>query len=170
MTLVTKLALNIGADYATALDLATATVPLLKTYAATLQTGTGAGQADRIFHDQRTLTASSTEDLNLTGVLTDAFGVALTFVKLKAIIIAAAAGNTNNVLVGGVANGVASFLSPAATGIITLRPGATFAIFAGAADAAGYAVTPATANLLHVANSAAGTSVIYDVIVIGTSA
>jgi hypothetical protein len=170
MPLTSKLTLSVQANYSAALDLVTATAPLLKTYETTLQTGTGAGQADKVFSDTRTLAASGTEDLDLAGVLLDAFGGTITVVKLKAIIISAAVGNTNNVLVGGVAAGVASFLSPAATGIITVRPGATFAVFAGQADAAGYAVTATTADLLHVANSSSGTSVTYDVIMIGTSA
>lgn len=170
MSLVTRLGLTVDAKYTTALDLATGTVPLLKAYETILQTGTGAGQADKIFHDQRTLAASATEDLDLAGSLTDAFGAAVTFAKIKALIISAAAGNTNNVLVGGVANGLATVITPAASGIVVVRPGATFAVFAGVADSTGYAVTAATADLLHMANSAAGTSVTYDVIVIGTSA
>jgi hypothetical protein len=170
MSLASKIKLSIDANYTTALDLAIGSVPLLKSYETALATGTGAGQADKIWHDTRTLTASSSEDIDLAGVLTDAFGAALTFVKIKALIISAAVGNTNNVNVGGVANGLSSILTPAASGIIQVRPGSTFAIFAGQADATGYAVTAATADLLHVANSGAGTSVTYDVIVLGTSA
>jgi hypothetical protein len=156
MPLTSKISLSVQANYQVALDLATGSVPLLKTYETVLQTGVGAGQADKTFHDTRTLAPSASEDLDLAGVLLDAFGSTLTVVKLKAIIIAAAAANVNNVLVGGVAAGV--------------RPGATFAMFAGQADATGYAVTATTADLLHVANSGAGTSVTYDVIMIGTSA
>ena len=170
MSLTTRLSLGVQATYTSALDLATGTVPLLKTYETVLQTGTGAGQADKIFHDQRTLAASATEDLDLAGVLTDAFGAALTFVKIKALIIHAAAGNTNNVLVGGVAAGLSSIITPQTTGVVVVRPDATFAVFAGVGDSTGYAVTATTADLLHVANSAAGTSVTYDVIIIGTSA
>lgn len=170
MPLATRLTLSLNANYTAALDLATGSVPLLKDYGAILATGTGAGQADKIFHDQRTLTASATEDLDLAGVLVDAFGSTLTFVKLKALIIAAAAGNTNNVLVGGVAAGLASIITPAATGIVVVRPGAFFCVAAGQADATGYVVTATTADLLHIANSAGGSSVTYDIIAIGTSA
>lgn len=169
MPLTSRLAVTLSSKLEQQLDLALASVPLLKDYAVVMQTGVNAGQADKIFHDTRTLAPSASEDLDLAGVLLDAFGATLTFVKLKAVIVAAAAGNVNSVLVGGVANGVASFLSPAATGIITLRPGAVFALLAGQADT-GYPVTPATGDLLHVANSGAGTSITYDVIVIGTSA
>lgn len=170
MPLTSRFDLSVSANYSATLDLATAQANLLKTYSAVLQTGVGAGQADKTFHDTRTLAASASEDLDLAGTLLDAFGTAITFVKLKAVIISAAAANTNNVLVGGVAAGVTSFLSPAATGIITVRPGATFAILAGQADSTGYAVTATTADLLHIANSAGGTSVTYDVIIVGTSA
>lgn len=170
MSLATRLNLSLSANYTTALDLATGSVPLLKDYGAILATGTGAGQADKTFHDRRTLTASSTEDLDLVGVLTDAFGATLTFVKIKALIVAADAANTNNVLVGGVAAGLSTIIQPQTTGLVVVRPGAFFCVAAGQADSTGYGVTATTADLLHVANSAGGTSVTYDVIVIGTSA
>lgn len=170
MPLTGSVATNLNLSYTKALDLSIATVPLLKDYTKSYQSGTGAGQADLVFHDTRTLAPSASEDLDLAGVLLDAFGTVLTFVRLKYVIVAAADANTNNVLVGGVANAVASFLSPAATGLITLRPGADFKITAGIADAIGYAVTAGTADLLHVANSGAGTSVNYDVIIGGCSA
>lgn len=170
MTLVSKLELNISADLQSAMDLAVARVPLLKTYSTILATGTGAGQADKVWHDQRTLAASATEDLDLAGGLTDALGAAVSFAKIKALIISAAAGNTNNVVVGGVAAGLSTILQPQTTGLLVVRPGATFAVFAGAADATGYAVTATTADLLHLANSAAGTSVTFDIVIIGTSA
>lgn len=170
MTLSSRLAVNISADYTKALDLSSARVPLLKEYATILATGTGAGQADRVWHDQRTLSASATEDLDLAGSLTDAFGDAVTFAKIKALIVSAAAGNTNNVLVGGVAAGLSTIIQPQTTGLVVVRPGATFAVIAGVADSTGYAVTATTADLLHLANSSSGTSVTYDVIIIGTSA
>lgn len=170
MPLASRISLAVNANLTSALDLVTASAPLLKTYEAILATGTGAGQADKIFSDTRTLAASGTEDLDLAGVLLDAFGTAITFVKIKALIVSAAAGNTNNVLVGGVAAGLSSIIVPQTTGIVTVRPGATFAVFAGQADSTGYAVTATTADLLHVANSSSGTPVSYDVIVVGTSA
>jgi len=40
---------------------------------------------------------------------------------------------------------------------------------AGAADATTYAVTAGTGDLLKVANSAGGTSVTYDIVIIGSS-
>jgi hypothetical protein len=152
-----------------ALDLTTVSDPLQFRRAVQLSTGTAAGQADKVFHDRRTLAASAAEDLDLAGVLSDAFGAALTFVRVKGLFIAAAAANVNNVVVGADAtNPWAALLN--ATGTITLRPGASFAAFAGAADGTGYAVTAGTGDILQVANSGAGTGVDYDIIIVGASA
>ncbi|MEV8623406.1 hypothetical protein [Streptomyces sp. NPDC051079] len=134
-----------------------------------LESGTTAGKADLRFADTRTLAASATEDLDLAGVLTDAFGTALTFVRVKGIFISAATANSNNVVIGAAAsNQWATLLN--ATGTITLRPGMTFAAMAGSADATGMAVTAGTGDLLKIANSGAGTSVTYDIVIIGASA
>jgi hypothetical protein len=170
MPLTSNLTVAVSAIQTAALDLGTASAQMSKSYAAALASGTAAGQADRIFHDQRTLSASATEDLDLAGVLTDAFGAALTFVRIKGLIIAAVPGNTNNVIVGNAAtNGFVSWVG-GATHTVTVRPGAVLALIAGSADATGYAVTAGTADLLRVGNSGAGTSVTYDVVVIGASA
>lgn len=170
MALTSKVALSVSADHTKTLDLANGKVPLKKVYQAILASGTAVGQADLIFHDQRTLGASATENLDLSGVLTDAFGASLAFVKVKAIIFMAAAANTNNVLIGGDVTNTFFPMFGAETDSLILRPGATFALFAGSADSAGYAVTASTADLLKVTNSAGTSGVTYDVIVIGTSA
>lgn len=170
MPLTSRLSIAATALQTAALDLGTAQAQLSKAYTVDLANGTAAGQVDRIFHDQRTLTASSNEDLDLAGVLTDAFGTALTFVRIKGLIVAAAAGNTNNVIVGGAAsNGFITWVG-AATHTVTLRPGAVMALMAGSADATGYTVTAATGDLLRITNSAGTTSVTYDIAVIGCSA
>ena len=143
---------------------------LNRTYSTALTNGTGAGNADKIWHDQRTLAASATEDLDLAGSLTDALGNAVVFARIKGIIVFAAAANTNDVLVGGVAAGLSTIIQPQTTGLVVVRPGAVFAVMAGVADSTGYAVTATTADLLHVANSTSGTPVTYDIIVVGTSA
>lgn len=152
-----------------ALDLTTTTDPLQFRRAVSLTDGTAGGQANKVFHDRRTLAASATEDLDLAGVLLDAYGAAITFARVKGIFISAATANTNNVIVGNAtSNGWATLLS--ATGTVTLRPGAGFCAIAGAADGIGYAVTAGTGDLLKVANSGAGTSVEYDIVIIGASA
>lgn len=169
MALSSILSVSASADLTNALDLATASVPLTLRRAVSLGSGTAAGQADRVFHDRRTLAASGTEDLDLAGVLLDAFGTAITFARIKGIVVAASAGNTNNVVVGNAsATQWATLLS--ATGTVTLRPGAVLCAMAGQADATGYAVTAGTGDLLKVANSSSGTAVEYDIVLIGASA
>lgn len=134
-----------------------------KSYALT--NGSGANQANMIWVDTRTLAASTAEDLDLVGVLTNAFGTVLSFSKIKGIIISAASANTNNVLVGG--DGSAAFVNwvSDATDVLIVRPGGTLCLMAP--DSAGYAVTATTADLLQIANSSSGTSVTYDIILIG---
>ena len=171
MALSTNLRVNIGAKQTSTLDLGSAEGNIAKAVAINLASGTAAGQADRIFSDTRTLAASANEDLDLAGGgLTDAFGAALTFVKVKGMLIVAAAGNTNNVIVGGAAS--AQFLTwvGAGTHTVTVRPGGVLLLACGDADLNAYGVTATTGDLLRIANSSSGTSVTYDIIVWGTSA
>lgn len=143
-----------------------ATAPVKATKRLTLATGTGVGQADKVFAGTRTVAASGTDALDLAGTLVDPFGATLTIVKLKAVLVRAAAGNTNNVRVNRPAtNGVPLFL--AVSDGIDVLPGG---LFLWAAPGAGVTVTPATADLLNCDNSGAGTPVTYDVVIIGTSA
>lgn len=126
--------------------------------------GVGANQANVFFADTRTLSASATEDLDLTGTLSDAFGASLVNARIKAIRISAAAANTNSVIVGAAsATQWVTLLN--STGTITLPPGAYFE--AAVPTAAGWAVTAGTGDLLKIANSAGSTSVDYTIELIG---
>jgi hypothetical protein len=166
MTLTTVLDVNLAATLTNALDLGAASYPLPLNTRLTLPTGTASGQADQIWTDTRTVTASGTDALDLAGSLTGPLGGTLTFVKLKALLVRAAAGNTNNVRLNRPAsNGVPLFL--AASDGIDILPGG---LFLWVAPGAGVTVTAATGDLINIDNSGAGTSVTYDVVVIGTSA
>lgn len=166
MPLNTRALIDLSSELTTALDLASGSVPLRLQRQYNWPSGTAADQADRIFHDQRTIAASGTDDLDLAGSLTDPFGAALTFADVRLIFIAAALANTNNVIVGGDAN--ALLFGGAAAHTVTVRPGGMFLL--AARDATAYAVTAGTGDILQVANSGAGTSATYDVVVIGASA
>lgn len=169
MALITDMGVTVSGRLTATADLSTPSDDLSWRRGVHLESGTTAGKADLRFADTRTLAASATEDLDLAGVLLSAFGSALTFVRVKGIFIAAASGNANNVVVGNAtSNAWAGLLN--ATGTLTLRPGATFAAMAGSTDATGMAVTAGTGDLLKVANSGAGTSVTYDIVIIGASA
>jgi hypothetical protein len=137
-------------------------------WTAPLTTGTGASQADKLYTASITLGPSAGQDIDLAGVLTDPFGVALSFVKLKAVAIKAATGNTNNVNVSRpAANGVPWFL--AASDAFALGPGGLF-LFVNPGAAGIATVTAGTGDLLRVDNSGAGTSVTFDIVILGTSA
>jgi hypothetical protein len=124
---------------------------------------------DVVFTDTRTLAASATEDLDLAGSLTGALGATLTFARIKAIFVSAAAANTNNVNVTRPASTGTPWLLAAGDGI-ALRPGAAFTWVSGTADATGVAVTAGTGDLVTFTNSAGTTSVTYTVVVLGCSA
>jgi len=169
-TLSTDISVSVSSSLSKTVGLVNAAAPLAKVYRALLGNGTGAGNADVVFHATRTIAASGTDDLDLAGVLTSAFGDVVSFARVKAMIFSAAAANTNNVVVGGAATNQFNTWVGTATDKVVLRPGATLALLAGSADSTGYAVTASTGDLLRATNSGAGTSVTYDVIIVGASA
>jgi hypothetical protein len=168
-SLDTTLSLTIQSNMiGTATSFSTPTANAARAYTLALTSGTGADQADKVFYAQRTITASANDDLDLAGVLTDPLGATLTFVKVKAILIVAAAGNTNNVVVGNAAG--TQFVGPfgAAAHTIAIAPGDMFLITKR--GSAGWSVGAGSTDLLRIANSAGGTSVVYDIFIVGTSA
>jgi len=133
----------------------------------TLTPGTSSGNANLIFMDTRTLSASSTENLDLAGGLTDPLGATLTFVTVKAIYVNASSANTNNVVVGGAGSNTLLGIFSDATDKIIVKPGG---VFMWVAPATGATVTASTGDILLIANSSSGSSVTYDIVIIGTSA
>jgi hypothetical protein len=164
MSLTAVIASTLRATYTKTSDIAGGVQQIDETLSASFDNGVGANQANVLFADTRTLGASATEDLDLTGSLSDVFGASLVNARIKGIRISAAPGNTNNVVVGAAgSNPWATLLN--ATGTLTLPPGAV--ITAWVPTAAGWAVTAATGDLLKFANSAGGTGVTYTIEVIG---
>lgn len=153
-------------SYKSANGLGTPTFDLNLTGLVRLSPGVGAGQADKLFSDKRTLAASATENLDLAGTLVDPLGTVLNFAKVKAILIIADPSNTNNVVIGGAATN--AFVGPfgTATDTIAVKPGGVQLI---AVPGSGWTVTAATADLLKVANSGSGSAVTYKVVIVGTS-
>jgi hypothetical protein len=144
--------------------LATATDVLNVDYTQNFGAGTGAGLANVIYRAQRTLSAAGTEDLDLSGTaLTDGLGTAVALTKLKAIIVHAAAGNTNNVKVGGGNTTVPIFGD--VSDLVSVKPGGTLVLTDPSAG--GITVTNSSADLLTITNSAGTTGVTYDLILIG---
>ena len=155
-----RLSLNVDMTLASALDIGTAEYRPQYGANYVLDNGTGANQANELFADNRTLVASATENLDLAGSLINAFGTAIVFDKIKALIVKAAPGNVNDLLVGGAASAQASSFFG-----VKVKPGGMVAFVAP--DANGYDVTATSADLLKIANSAGGTPVSYTIIIIG---
>lgn len=166
-SLATTVVVSVAGNFVNDLDLGTDPTYSFKGGATVnLTNGTGASQSDKVFADQRTIAISTTEDLDVAGgALTDAFGSTFTIAELKVLMVCASSSNTNNVVLGGDANSV-PFLSTAAT-TVSIKPGGCF-LFTDP-SAGGTTVTAATGDIIQVANSGAGTTVTYDIIIIGSS-
>jgi hypothetical protein len=167
MSVTADIRLSVTGHHVSALDLGSADLPFSLSSTHALTSGVAAGMVDRVFTDQRTLALSATEDLDLAGVLVDAFGAAITFAKIKAIFIKAAAGNTNNLQISRPAGATGVPLFLAISDGFVLPPGFTFAWFG---PGAGVTVTAASGDLITITNGGAGTPVTYDVVILGTSA
>lgn len=164
-TLTGSIRLDVAANFLNAIDLSEASFPFRLNQLYTFTDGTGANQIKSMFTDQRTLSASATEDLDLAGSLTDVYGATITFTKVKLLMVRAASGNTNDVLVGGAgSNGFTSWVGDA-TDVVKVKPGGSLILVAP--DATGYAVTAGTGDLLTITNSAGSTSVTYDIVILG---
>lgn len=137
-----------------------------------LTNGTAANQADLMFVDERTVSESSNDDLDLAGSLVDSFGTTLTFAELVALMIVnapiAGAANVSDLTIGNGSNPFEGFLGGTNPVVGPIKPGAMFLIAAG--DAAGIGtVTGGSADELRIANGAGG-SATYQIMVLGRSA
>jgi hypothetical protein len=121
------------------------------------------GQADVMWSDSRTITASGTDSLDMTGSLTGLLGGTVAMAEVCAIYIEAATTNTNQVVIGGAASNTFSGPFATTTSKIALNPGE----FVLLSSQNGWGVTAGTGDILQIANSAGGTSVVYNIILIG---
>lgn len=126
--------------------------------------GTGNNQLDKVFHDVRTLSGGADESLDLAGSLVDSFGAAITFAKIKVLLIRNLS-TTQTLTVG---NGATPFLSwvGAAAHTVTIPPKGMLLLVA---PLAGFAVTADTGDILKIANSATNPCD-YQIALAGTSA
>lgn len=131
-----------------------------------LEAGNAAlGKADLLYTATRTLAASATENLDLAGVLVSPIGATVTAAEVVAIVVEAAAGNTNPVVIGGAASN--AFLGPFgdASDVVKVKPGQLQSFV----DASGWAVTAGTGDILKMTNGGAGSAVTYTITVIARS-
>jgi hypothetical protein len=131
-------------------------------------TGVGAGQADQLVADQRTINASSNDDVDLAGSLINAVGDTVTFARIKGLIVEHVSGTNTLIMGGGASNPVTTILG-GTTPTLTIRPGGLLVLLSPS-ETTGYLVTAATADILRFTNGGAGSSVVYNLIVIGATA
>jgi hypothetical protein len=164
-TLTSLVRLLVSGTYTKDLDLADPTDRLNKTYEQAFESGTASEQCNLVFHDTRSLANSASEDLDLAGSLSSAFGATLTYAKIKAIIIKNNS-TTQTLTVGGAAAN--QFINWVAdpTDKINIPPSGFFCLVA---PLAGFAVTAGTGDLLKIANGAAGDVATYDIVLLGSS-
>jgi hypothetical protein len=167
MTVTATITARINSTVASTLAAASNTGPDVDLIGTVLITpGTGAAQADKEYYNRSTLAASASENIDLAGAGTDVLGALNAFAKVKAILVKADPANTNDVIVGGAASN--GFVGPfgATTHTIAVRPGG---VFLTAHPGTGWTVTAATADLIKILNGGAGTSVTYEICIVGTS-
>lgn len=157
--------INFAVNYQNLNDFNNAVDAFSKSYSLALTDGTGANQAQKFFRDQRSVNASSNDDLDLAGGLTDPFGQTLTFTTIKGIWIYSDSANLSSLTIGNAGSfQFATWVGAAAHTVGPILPGGFFGIYRP--DATGYAVTAGTGDILRIANGAGGTAV-YDLILIG---
>lgn len=127
--------------------------------------GIGANKSESIFHDQRRIPEQAAEDIDLSGVLLDVFGVAIQFTKIKTMIFSSLNSNDNDVWIGGAATNQFAPMFLSVTDRLVLKPGGIIVLHDPGAD--GYVVTPGAGDLLKIENGGGGVIVIYDIIIIG---
>lgn len=139
-------------------------------YDESLADGTGADQADVLWHDERSLAASSNDDLDLTNLAMAVFGgsAAVDFAKVKAILLVNTSTTSGDVLrVGGA--GAAAFSAPFANdddAVVEVGPDSPL-LLVNKKD--GWSVTPSTAHVLRISNPGAN-AITYRMVIVGTSA
>ncbi|MFA7308191.1 MAG: hypothetical protein WC026_16135 [Hyphomicrobium sp.] len=130
--------------------------------------GTGANQADIVYLAERTVASATNDDIDLAGVLTDAFGATITAAELVALIVVneplSGVANTTNLTLGG----ATAFVPGFSAALWPISPGGVFEI--ASPGAAGLAtITATTADILRVSNSS-GASATYQILILARSA
>lgn len=163
MSLIAKINVLLNITHTKDVDLNTLRDTMNLTRGVSFTDGTGANQAEVIFHDNRTLADAANETIDLQdGTLSDPFGDAVTMSKLKALYIKNNSTDAN-LLIGGAAATVLSLFADV-TDILPLRPGGEFLITAP--DANGIDVsTNADLKLAH--DGTGSSSLTYDIVAIG---
>lgn len=166
MSLSAKLVAAVTAKMTNALDLQTVAAPLNQNFSTIFADGTGAGQANQMFSDRRSIGGGAVDSLDLAGSLVGPFGTTITFTKIKAIIVKADSDNPDDIIIGGAASNAFQGPFGAADDTLVLPPGGL--AFLVAPDADGWSVVADTGDILDITNNDGASGANYDIVLIGT--
>jgi hypothetical protein len=125
--------------------------------------GTGANQCNFQWSDTRTVAASSNDDIDLSGGITDAFGTTIAATSIKMMYIRNR--GTGPLQIGGATDPFSSWLADPTDAVIL--PGGTIMLLLNP-SAAGYVVTAGSADVLRVrATAGSPASIQYDIVLWG---
>jgi hypothetical protein len=135
---------------------------------AALSAGDGPGEADQIWHDTRTLAATSNDDLDLTALVQTIHGqsVSLGFAALKAILIHNTSDTDALVIDSSVSNGLTAPFAASATSKLEIPASSPLLLVN---KLAGWTVTAGTGDVLRIGN-AGSTEIQYKIVIVGTAA
>ena len=141
-------------------------------YSVALIDGTAAGQVDKLWHDERTLTAGFAESLDLTNLTNTIFGstVTINFAKVKAVLVINTSTTSGDDLLVGGAGFSGDAWSPPFNGDQSAKvsvPAGSALLLVNKID--GWAVVDGTDDKLRVENTS-GNTVVYRIAIVGTSA
>lgn len=157
---------GIGLNITGPADLGSQKASLAAASAMAIANGVLPGQCDLAFFDQRTLAGSTSEEIDLAGVIAGPFGATITFVEVCGLFVSAAAANGGNIIVGNAAAN--QFVGPFGAAAHTLAIDAGERLLLTNLGV-GWPVTAGTADKLKIDNSD-GSSAVYDIAIIGRSA
>lgn len=128
--------------------------------------GTAANQANRMWADERTLSHGASENLDLVGVLADAFGDTISLDRIVALLFIVDDAQTAGILIGGAGSNPVTSMFGAADDVLKLPPDSF--VLLSCVSATGFAVTAGTADILKVAHGGeASDDVTYKVVILG---
>lgn len=118
--------------------------------------GTTANKFDQLYVAERTVASATNDDIDLAGVITDAFGATITAAELVGIVLVnkskAGVANTTALTIGGGTNPFVGFLTGTTPAITKVGPGAVFAFISPDATGLG-TITAGTGDILRIANA-----------------
>jgi len=152
------------------LDLSSAVDNSQVEYKQGLTDGVGTNQADKIWHDTRSLAGGADDDLDLSNLVNQLFGstVTISLARVKAILIhnTATAAGEDLLLDSSVANALLAPFNGSANSKIEIPADSTLLLVN---RGEGWPVAPATADRLRITSDGAG-SIDYKIVLVGTSA